>query len=499
MAKGDKITILEIDESYKSAISFEEAVELKPIQKKFMESYLENKDKELLEEWLYKELKLNLPEKPEQELQLVSKEIIDTIKSDEEKLESLEAEMERGRSKESWFAQELKKSSSHMSARESAEYLEALDDAVRSANDSLNQTIFTKGGTINQNPNLDGFIAEAHHANTFNLNAVAKGSPYRAEVLVPEGKPYGKNSVDIVIYKVEGDKKAAVRRYQSKYCKDATATEKAFSEGNYRGQVKLVPEEQSGQLSKKHSTVIESPDGVTSDPLSKIDAKNIQKDVQSGNVKYSNWNDLKFKDVAIGIGKEVGQATAMGALVGAGSHMVQKVWEGEEIQGEEVLSTALESGVDFGVKAATAGALKVGVEKGIINAFPKGTPASAIANVAHVAIENVKIFGEVAKGNLTIQEGVEKMERVTISTAAGIATSAKGTAIGAAIGAVLGPAGIAVGGLIGGAVGYMAGSKVAETITRGAQKIRSAVTKVVKKGFETVKNVAKSIVSIFEW
>ncbi len=48
-----------------------------------------------------------------------------------------------------------------------------------------------------------------------------------------------KNSVDLVI--VDGEGKI-VRKYQSKYFKDAKATEKAFKHGDYRGQRKLVPE-----------------------------------------------------------------------------------------------------------------------------------------------------------------------------------------------------------------------------------------------------------------
>lgn len=39
---------------------------------------------------------------------------------------------------------------------------------------------------------LDGFIAEQYHAQTFNLNAEATGSQYRAKVLEPNGNGYAK-------------------------------------------------------------------------------------------------------------------------------------------------------------------------------------------------------------------------------------------------------------------------------------------------------------------
>ncbi len=87
---------------------------------------------------------------------------------------------------------------------------------------------------MNQQLNLDGFIAEQHHVDTFNLDAVAKGSEYSAEVLQPKPyQTYGKNSVDIVIKDGEGK---IVRRYQAKYGADADATDtmlkKEITEGS---------------------------------------------------------------------------------------------------------------------------------------------------------------------------------------------------------------------------------------------------------------------------
>ena len=265
---------------------------------------------------------------------------------------------------------------------------------------------------------MDGFIAEQYHAQTFNLNAEAAGSPYRAKVLEPTGNGYAKNSVDIVIVDESGH---VVRRYQSKYCKDAEATAKAFEHGDYRGQQKLVPEGQEQDIAKKVTTVIEAPDGTTSTPLSKERAKELQDEAQSGKWNDLNWNEYKAKDLAIGIGKQAGQAALMGAAIGVGFDVAQKVWNGEDIKGEELVETAIVSGADFGVKAAAAGALKVGAEKGIIKAIPKGTPAGTIANIAHVAIENVKIVGKMATGELTVKEGFEKMEQTTVATVAGIA------------------------------------------------------------------------------
>lgn len=507
MDDKENIAILAIDKDLAPQISINEAQAMKPIQKKFMESYLEHRDTMPVDEWLRAEMAASLPERSIVEISQMSDEIITMLKVQEEKKASLEKAIANGRSKESWFASEAKTATSYMSVQEASQYLQGLDEALNSANESLYRTIHTQAGVISQNPHLDGFIAEQYHAQTFNLNAEATGSPYRAKVLEPNGNGYAKNSVDIVIVDKSGK---IVRRYQSKYCKNAESTAQAFEHGDYRGQQKLVPEEQEQDIAKKVSTVIEAPDGTTSNPLSKERAKELQGEAQSGKWNDLNWNEYKVKDLALGIGKQAGQAAIMGAAVGIGFDVAQKVWNGEEIKGEELVETAIVSGADFGVKAAAAGALKVGVEKGIITAIPKGTPAGTIANIVHIAIENVKIFTKMAIGELTVKEGFEKMEQTTVAIVSGIATSTQGAAIGATIGSVLGPVGTVLGGFIGGTVGYMAGSKVGEILVKGVQKIREKAKEVVKaigrpiadgisSVFNGISNFCSGVSSLFSW
>ncbi len=500
MTDKENYTILAIDEELAPHISVDEAQKLKPIQKKFMESYLGRKDSIPVEDWLRAEMAENLPNCSSEEIAQMSDEIITTLKVQEEKKASLEKAIANGRSKESWFADETKTATSYLSAQEASKHLQRLDDALNKANESLYRTIHTQAGTISQNSHLDGFIAEQYHAQTFNLNAEATGSPYRAKVLEPTGNGYAKNSVDIVIVDESGK---VVSRYQSKYCKDAEATVKAFEHGDYRGQQKLVPKGQEQDIPQKATTVLEAPDGTTSTPLSKGQAKELQEEAQSDKWNDLNWNEYKVKDLAIGIGKKAGQSALMGAAIGVGFDIAQKVWNGEEIKGEELVETAIVSGADFGIKAAASGALKVGVEKGIVKAIPKGTPAGTIANIAHVAIENVKTVCKMATGKSTIKEGFEKMEQTTVATVAGIAASTKGAAIGRVIGTVFGPAGTFVGELVGGAIGYMCGSKVGETVVKGVQKICKKAKEVIKSVGRTVSNKVHNfcsrIKSLFSW
>lgn len=481
--------ILAIDDDLAAHISVTEAQALKSIQKRFVESYLEHRHSMSIDEWLRTEMTQHLQNRSTVEIAQLSSEIIATLEVQEEKKASLEKATANGRSKESWFASEAKTATSCMSGQEASKYLQQLDNALGSANESLYRTIHTQTGLINQNPHLDGFIAEQYHAQTFNLNAEANGSQYRAKVLEPSGTGYTKNSVDIVIVDESGH---VVRRYQSKYCKDAQSTAKAFEHGDYRGQQKLVPDGQEQDIAKKVTTFIEAPDGTSSTPLSKVRAKELQHEAQSGKWNDLNWNEYKSKDLAIGIGKQAGQAALMGAAIGVGFDVAQKVWNGEEVRGEELIETALTSGADFGIKAALAGALKVGAEKEIIKAIPKGTPAATIANTVHISIENVKIVRKMATGELTVKEGFEKMEQTTVATVAGIAASAKGYTIGAAIGTVCGPAGVAVGGFVGGTIGYMAGSKVGETVVKGVQTICKKAKEVVKSIGNNLSNAART-------
>lgn len=491
---SEEYDVLAIDEEHQPIIVEEECDALKPIINDFMQTYTQNPNVPV-ENWLAAKIKEYLPEKSDEEINKITDEIITATKVNEEKAESLNEATKSGRSKESWFASEMKQVTSAMSVQEASKYLHELDSAINTANESLYRTITTQAGNISQNPHLDGFIAEQYHAQTFNLNAEATGSQYRAKVIEPNGNGYAKNSVDIVI--VDGKGKV-VKRYQAKYCKDADATAKAFEHGDYRGQQKLVPEGQETAIEKKCNTVIEAPDGTTSNPLTKSRAEQLRDEAQSGNWNDLNWNEYKTKDLAMGIGKQAGYAALQGAAIGVGFDIAQKLWNGEEIKGEEVVETALITGADFGVKAAAAGALKVGVEKNIIKVIPKGTPASTISNIAFIAIEDAKALGKMVNGELSFKEGLEKIEQTTVSTAAGLVAMGKGAAIGSAIGTVFGPVGNAIGGFIGGTVGYMAGSKVGEAVVKGVQKLRNKAKDIVNSIGSGIKSAASKVASGFK-
>ncbi|MBJ7593107.1 hypothetical protein [Aeromonas veronii] len=168
--------------------------------------------------------------------------------------------------------------------------------------------MYRRDGEINQSWHLDGFIAEQHHVESFNLEAAAQGCSYRAEVLKPApGQTYGKNSVDIVIRDGNGK---IVKRYQSKYGANADSTKELFEKGDYRGQRKLVPEGQGKEIN--NSTEIIEHEGVKSKPLSKIDAKERQRKIQKEqDAKQYEWNDVNSKAIAKNIGQKAGVAAML--------------------------------------------------------------------------------------------------------------------------------------------------------------------------------------------
>ena len=486
MDNEKKSNILYIDPVYQTIILEKEGNELQKLLIEFENTYAQNKEKDIAE-WLEPKLQEYLPERTSGEIHNISEEIISTLETNQKNKADLEGAVAKGRSKESWFAASAKKATAAFSVNKSAEYLTNLDVALKNANEALYNTITTNSGAVSQNPNLDGFIAEQYHAQTFNLNAEATGSKYRAKVLEPEGTGYTKNSVDIVIVDENGK---VVKRYQSKYCKNSEATEKAFEKGDYRGQQKLVPEEQQADITKKSSDVLEAPDGTTSNPLTKSRAEEMRDEAQSGNWNDLNWNEYAMKDLAMGIGKQAGYAALQGAAIGAGFEIAQKIWNNEEIDASEVIADALQTGADVGVKAAAAGALKVAAEKEIITFIPKGTPASTIANVIYVAVEDAKVIGKIATGELSLSDGLEKLEQTTVSTTVGLLTMATGAEIGATACAVFGPVGVAVGGFIGGTVGFMAGASVGENYIKGIQKIRK---KAIEAGEKVIGYTAKAV------
>ena len=160
--------------------------------------------------------------------------------------------------------------------------------------------------------------------------------------------------------------------------------------------------------------------------------------------------------------------------------LAAKVFQGEEIKASEVVEVALKTGATTGITCAAAGALKVGVEKGMVPVLAKGTPIGVLTTIVSIGIENAKIMKKFVDGEIGGIKAIDLMARTTTAVAGGIAAAAEGAAIGAAALSFIPIAGTLVGGIIGGTIGYMAGSKVGNAIYSGVKKIAGVAKTAVK-------------------
>ncbi|MBQ7544676.1 MAG: hypothetical protein IJT02_07000 [Synergistaceae bacterium] len=196
--------------------------------------------------------------------------------------------------------------------------------------------------------------------------------------------------------------------------------------------------------------------------------------------------------------REIQNAAVLGSTVDAeGYQVVGEVLGDASSPHSRFIEDTLISGDTTGLKAAAAGALKTGSERGMLPVLPADTSDDVFAGMGYMAVEKTKA----AATKLPFIEIVEEVERNALAVAAGTASSVKGASVGAAIGSVFGPVGTAVGGVIGGVTGFIAGSRITHAVVEKVQEVRtkvvdtvaSYVAPVFKKVCEGVKAVGKKI------
>lgn len=491
------------DEITVDGLTVQEAEEVREIWKRFLAAYKESGEEQKEFTWLEKQLEKELPEKSKEEIQKMKEEIVTSVREYDTDLQDMTRQIEGGRTKERWFADRLEEAAKGVAVNEYGNYLNKINEAMDQANAQMMNAVLRQDGGVKECLNLDGFIAEQYHVNNFNAKAALQKSEFRAKI-PKEGQPYAKNSFDVVIYNIKTGK--IVHQYQFKYGKNAARTISLFKDGNYNNQGGVVPPEQleevrRGLPTKGITDHIGGTDKVDieSDPLTKEEVKRMQTEAQeSGVIPRTDWNVYNTKELAINLGKQAGLAGMQAALMATGIGLAGKVLSGEEVDGGEVVQAALQTGADAGVKAAAGGALTVASEKGILSILPKPIAPGTITKIACVGIENVKILWKVAKGELTISEGLEHMGRTSTAMVSGLACAGvcagTGAKIGAAVLSWMPIAGPIVGGLIGGIVGYTAGSKVGEAVFNGVKKVAEKGREIVKSAWEGVKAIGSSIV-----
>lgn len=478
----------------------EEIREVYQIFLRLIKKYKENPNRETTE-WLADQLAAELPDKGEKEISKMAEEIVETIKEYGNDLDDLNQKCRSGRTKEEWLKEKILDGAKGVSVNRLGDYLNEIDRNLTNANAQMARTVLRADGEVNQNVNLDGFIAEQYHVNNFNAKAIMEGAPFRARVCVPENGRHTENSVDVMIDNIATNEKG-VARYQFKFGQDSQSNINMLKRGNYDNQRIVVPKGQVENVKEyAHNKSVTDYIGgtdkikVKSDPITKEQIKELQAKAQeNGELPSTDWNSYQPQEMAKNIAKQAGQVGIQAAFIGAGLNIAAKALNGETIEVDEIVETAVKTGVDTFVKASAGGALKVAAEKNMIALFPPGTPAGTLVKIACVGVENVKILWKVAKGDLEMSVALEHMGRTSVSMYAGLSTGGIGAGIGAAALSFIPIIGPVLGGIVGGMVGYSAGNKFGETVFEGAKKIVKKGTEIVGKAKETIKDLGLSIV-----
>ena len=205
------------------------------------------------------------------------------------------------------------------------------------------------------------------------------------------------------------------------------------------------------------------------------------------------WNQYNTAALAAAIGKQASLSGIGGAALTTGFNLAFKAAKGEPISGASVIEAALASGSDEEVKEAAAGALKVGIERGYVPFLPKNISAGAVANIACIGVENMKVFSQYSRGEINGVQALERMARNAVATVTGLSCEGMGTAIGATLFSFVPVVGTTVGGIIGGLVGRLASTKIGQAVQAGIQKIRPVAVQVAKTTWNTVKSAASTV------
>lgn len=220
-----------------------------------------------------------------------------------------------------------------------------------------------------------------------------------------------------------------------------------------------------------------------------------------------NWNKYKMKALVFETVQQAGEV----ALKTTASDLYEKVAEygfQTVLIDKEIIKESVINGVSTGLKVATAGAMEISKERGILLVDESDTESRSL--IVCMAIENVKTLSKVSKGKIGFTEGLSEIKNTSIATLATIiktkvsAIGSKiGSKMGATVGTVFGPVGTAVGSFVGGVVGKMAGTNVGSKIVETAKKVRSSAKSVVSKVTSMVRSAGSKIKSglkkLFSW
>ena len=527
------------------------------IIKKFLRNYAENEksqDKKDLKTWLILELQNELPNKKVEDIEKIATELIAGIEIYYQKKKEVEKYQSVGISNGDYIGNEIlekvadeieeaeivdtkeviedMKEASNilsqynetiiyetaaikepqlvanvLSANSVNNYVDSVNTAIDNANKTMMESVTTKAGVINQNPNLDGFIFEEYHAGTFNIDAAVKQKSYYAEALKPElGETYGKNSIDLIIE----DTGKYVKKYSAKAYKNAKESAKAFYDKitgyKYKFQSKLVPTDQTGDITNSVDKI--KYNNVESKGITKAEIKDIQNDLQSGNKKADILNfkkDVNSISISKQIGKQAMLNGTMGVGIGMAANIGTKIIQGKEVEVEEVIEAGIKTGASMGMATAVAGGIRVAAEKKVIpTVFSRMLTNNTIGAIAAASMDIIGTAFKLGSREISLGQAVKDVGSSISAGYGAIISSGIGFSGGMALATTIGLGTIGTVGTIltgglalaAGAVCGVVGSNIALKIANGLGKITEKVVDkavdIVKSGVNKVKNTVSS-------
>lgn len=373
--------------------------------------------------------------------------------------------------------------SAYSAAELSGAYVSKVEAEIKNFSDLLNKEF---GGKKTHIDKLKGNIAEHWHAETFNINAVVKGSSNLATV--PDS--HGFASVDVhaagidaglKYYKTAKDTldqqaKTARESYHHYVSKKGTETFEEYLKNRnimdpdapiYEGQVRIVPKEQleeikvllklkiAGEEATRPEQVqryketlrmindhINDGKGVESIPLNNADAEELARLAKENGVSEEKLREMGLStEDLIGFSDVMNEAFRAG-LTAATISMVLKIApeiykalsfliQNRELDGEQFkqIGFAALSGASEGfIKGTIAAALTTACKAGLFEQPLKTIDPSIIGAITSLAINTMKNAFFVVKGTMTrsalVNELVEEMFVTTGSLVLGSASQA---------------------------------------------------------------------------
>lgn len=472
-------------------------------------------DEQTLDEWVEQELAKHPDEFPSvEERKQIARDIIESLESYNRNRAELEETIKQGKTPESWIVKKIEEAAGILHADNIGAYAHNVDQHLKQVNEN-----FFKYSQYSSDHKTHGLIAE----DLANLSDAVKNRE-----VIHAGTNNAKHGADRIVNGIE---------IQTKYYETPTATvNSAFENGQYkyigsdnRPMQLEVPKDQYETAIKTMEIKIQ--EGRVAGVTDPAKAKDL---IRSGELTYQEsiqhakelkkekdfqeykWDKLEKTEIAKSVLTETGKAMLIQAAIQGGRIAGRRVWNkmrGKQNQEpnrdvQEWLDGSFQGAQNIAIQTAATTAAMLAVRKGLIKAISKDTHAGIVANVVYIGIENTKVIYKISKGEISVKEGMWKMQEVTLSAASGIVGATYGTGMGTSVGLVTGgsigfiaggPPGAVlggkiggiVGGFIGGMVGGIAGSSAGEFIAKGAQKVREVAVAGLKKAYEGVKSVAK--------